>query len=454
LAALALAARVCLAQNVTIHLTATDSQGHPVTDLAADELRLTDEGRPQPIGSFRKDAARFEPPTAGEFTNRPAALAGVHIILFDLLNLPVADRKPCTDQIVRTFQHLEQPESVYLYVLSVEGQVIPVRGLPAAAPIPAAPANADLAAAFDKAVGPVAAQRANFTTDVAFRSKNAYAALETLAGRLASIPGRKTISWITMGIPRTFQRGASGAAPDVRDSTNELFDSLPYIRQTANRVAQAGVGINPVAMLSGADSPENRETLQAFAELTGGKLYQSGDIERAVPEIIQDSRVTFRVQYTPKSWDGKFHKLRVTSARKGVNIQCEQGFIAEKPSDPATIYQSPFDAADIGVRSTVTPGAQANVLRLHLNIDSQDIHLEGPVQLTLSVAGYMPDGKMITYAPVPLNLNLTPEQREKAKDGLRLGHEVTVATGMQKVRLAIEDRATKTSGTLTIPVGN
>jgi hypothetical protein len=62
---------------------------------------------------------------------------------------------------------------------------------------------------------------------------------------------------------------------------------------------------------------------------------------------------------------------------------------------------------------------------------------------------------MVSYAPVPINSTLTPEQRDKmARDGLRLGHEVTVTAGMRKVRLAVEDRTTKTTGTLTIPVAN
>jgi hypothetical protein len=129
--------------------------------------------------------------------------------------------------------------------------------------------------------------------------------------------------------------------------------------------------------------------------------------------------------------------------------------MAEKQPDRPDTFQSPFDAADLGIRATVSPGAQPNIMRLHLNIDPQDLQLDRPLQLVLSVTGYMPDGKMVSYAPVPINSTLTPEQRDKmARDGLRLGHEVTVTAGMRKVRLAVEDRTTKTTGTLTIPVAN
>jgi VWFA-related protein len=446
LALFAMAACVALGQNLTLHLTATDSQGHPVADLTADEVRITDEGKAQSIASFHKEAPRAATALApGELTNRPAGLANAHVVLFDLLNLPATDRRTSADQIVRALQHLEHAEFVYLYVLGVEGELVPVRALPAAAPVPiSVPWTADVAAPLEKAIGPIAAQRSNYTTDVVFRSKTTYAVLENLAGRMAPIPGRKTISWITIGMARSFPR-----------ENGEIFDSMPFLRQSANRIAQAGVGINPVAKLSGSDAPENRDTMQAFADLTGGKLYQGGDIERALPEIIQDSRTTYRVQYTPKTWDGKFHKVHATSTRKGVNIQCEQGFMAEKQPDRPDTFQSPFDAADLGIRATVSPGAQPNIMRLHLNIDPQDLQLDRPLQLVLSVTGYMPDGKMVSYAPGPINSTLTPEQRDKmARDGLRLGHEVTVTAGMRKVRLAVEDRTTKTTGTLTIPVAN
>jgi len=87
---LAVAAGNTLAQNarlVTLNLTATDGQGHAVADLSADEIRVTDQGKAQTVASFRRIAAQaVAPAVAGGLSNRPAALAGVHVILLDLLN--------------------------------------------------------------------------------------------------------------------------------------------------------------------------------------------------------------------------------------------------------------------------------------------------------------------------------------------------------------------------------
>src|SRR5437764_15407354 len=94
-----LAAASAWSQNLTLHLIATDAQGNPVADLAADDLRLTDEGKPVSIAAFRKEAPGSAAPlAAGELTNRPAALDNVHVVLFDLLNLAASDRRTSADQ--------------------------------------------------------------------------------------------------------------------------------------------------------------------------------------------------------------------------------------------------------------------------------------------------------------------------------------------------------------------
>src|SRR5690349_4442912 len=109
---LMLAACAALAQTpprmVTLNVTATDGQGHAVADLAANELQIADEGKPQAIAAFRKETrAASGAPAPGEYSNRPPGLNGVQVVLFDLLNLDLGDRKPATDRIVRALQQLD-----------------------------------------------------------------------------------------------------------------------------------------------------------------------------------------------------------------------------------------------------------------------------------------------------------------------------------------------------------
>ena len=213
-------------------------------------------------------------------------------------------------------------------------------------------------------------------------------------------------------------------------------------------------------MQSASADVESNVTLQHFVELTGGKLYGGGDIERAVADAMETARSSYRVQYAPagNNWDGKVHKIRVTSTRKGVTVQAMQSYTAEKSAAPANekaALQNPFDGTEIGLRVGVTPGAQPRMAHLRIGIDAQDLVLARGVQLTFYVVGYLPDGRVQEYAPLPVNVNLTPEQKDKiARDGLRLGHDVTIPEGVKKIRLLVVDRASGTSGTVGIALAN
>jgi hypothetical protein len=104
------------------------------------------------------------------------------------------------------------------------------------------------------------------------------------------------------------------------------------------------------------------------------------------------------------------------------------------------------------------PGPQPHTLHLRIGIDIQDLLLIPQAdrfagQLVFTVAAFLPDNRLQNYAPLPVNLNLTTEQRDKMiRDGMHLGHDVTLPEGVKKVRLLVEDRLANTAATVTIPV--
>src|SRR5450631_274970 len=121
---------------VTLNIIATDAQGHRVTDLTAADIQITDQGKSSPIVAFHNDAPAA-PPAARELSNRPApAVSHVQVILFDVLNLSVSNRKPAMDQIVHALETSEHSDSLYFYLLNFYGDVTAVRALPDAAPDP------------------------------------------------------------------------------------------------------------------------------------------------------------------------------------------------------------------------------------------------------------------------------------------------------------------------------
>jgi len=61
--------------------------------------------------------------------------------------------------------------------------------------------------------------------------------------------------------------------------------------------------------------------------VTGGKVY-SKDFEKALSQTIAASHSRYIIQYDAPRSDGKLHKIRVTSTRKGVHLQVKQEYVA------------------------------------------------------------------------------------------------------------------------------
>jgi VWFA-related protein len=143
-------------------------------------------------------------------------------------------------------------------------------------------------------------------------------AIERLGEALRPFPGRKNLIWITCGVPfsSAYSSGFGREPVDNSSLINRIAATLDHNGVTLNSVYQCtSVGNGDVA------------TLDQFADLTGGKVYQD-DIEKAVKEVTAASRSSYLIDYDGPLPDGKYHKIRVTCSRKGVRLQVKKGYYA------------------------------------------------------------------------------------------------------------------------------
>ena len=71
------------------------------------------------------------------------------------------------------------------------------------------------------------------------------------------------------------------------------------------------------------------DTLHQLTALTGGHEYASDTTAQAIAKAVSDPpRMNYRITFPPERLDGKYHKLRVTVARKGVRLQTPQSYYA------------------------------------------------------------------------------------------------------------------------------
>ena len=464
------------ARMVDLNVVAVDTHGQSVTDLTRDELQVVDSGKPQTIVFFHhRDSTLWKAPKLApdEFSNRSGAnVPRATVILFDLMNAKFATRGTATNQLVHDLQSLESADYLFLYLLTIDGRLYAVHGLPAVSAQtgePDVPWTKGIKPLMDEAIRVVTRTRP-VDMDVAVREQLTYFALNAIANQMARVPGRKSLVWLSDGVP--IELGPN------RSDTGDFVDFTPLLRQMSESFDRSGVAIYPVRLVM-LGSPDNidganhsgmgsLDTLNEFAEITGGRPESGKDIAAAVRQAMRDMRTSYEIAYYPpaKTWDDKFHKLKVTCTRKGVHIQAKTGYFAwrEAPgvrSEAAieSAVSTRFDAAEIGLRASLSrPPAAGNVVRLDSHIDAHDVLFvrAGDVyegQIRLAVAGLGQDVRPERAATVPFQLHYSAQEYEKVlEQGIHFAQDVAVAPEIKSVRLIVFDRGSNSIGSVTVPL--
>jgi hypothetical protein len=194
------------------------------------------------------------------------------------------------------------------------------------------------------------------------------------------------------------------------------------------------------------------ETLDQFAQLTGGHAFMSPDIRGAIALTASDARVSYQLAYEPSlgNWDGKYHKIRVTSARKGVKLETKQGYYAfanlaaegdrEKTAIETAIASS-LNATEIGIYAKLSDHATTpRTVELAIRIDPTDV----TGRLAVSVAGYIKDGRMEIFP--------AEEVTPKPGEPIRMEKRLSLTDGVEKLRILVYDRGSGALGSLAIPL--
>jgi len=461
---------------VKLNVVAVDARGQTVADLTREGFQVFDGGKLQHIASFRRNDVkplRAAPPQPNEYSNRSGApLSRATVILFDLLNARFDDRAYAVNQLIPALQHVEASDSLFLYILTLDGTLYPVHPLPdpkTTARTPAKPWTDDIKPLLDEASRKLFVLRPAYL-QVDERVRMTYAALEALASRVAGTPGRKSIVWISHGMPISI---------GSRAGTFDEIDYTPLLQRLTATLDRANVAVYPVR-LPGSLAPgasdtlgsglASTETLEEFAGLTGGRAFGTVDIAGAIAQAAGDARMSYLIAYDPPldKWDGKYHKIRVACSRKGVRLQTKQGYYAfagdahegdQENAAIGTAISSPFDIPEIGIYARLAPsGTMPGAMNLAVRIDAADVLLEREGdrftgQLAVGFAGYLADGRVEASPPGTFAPRLSPEQREQAaQQGLSLVGTVTLPASIRKIRVIVYDRASGAVGSLTVPV--
>jgi VWFA-related protein len=529
---------------VLVNVVAKDAHGKPVVDLSRDDFVLRDNGQEQKIALFALEqssetaTAASNSPARLTFTNRPGPnIAAVTVFLFDELNTQLADQEAAKKDFLRYLRGLPPSSRTAVFVLGDSLALLhdfsqDLASLQEALAKHTNRVNPEVTAATAPAPSSnslTGVQSTNTEWDNFLKSSNQYyvdytetvratrtaAALQTIAGHLEGIPGRKTLIWISGGFPIQLglrnkvdsasqsnagppghdrSSGASGSGggksggsiQSISSGANAPNPELPGmglsfesdVARAIRALNEADVAVYPVdargvtaayqadrgssgkrgkppKAVSGPDF--NYETLETLAGETGGKAFHNiNDLSAAIQEAAGDARVSYSLAFSPAagSLDGSYHRLEVTVKRSSVKLRYRPGYVAA----PGTAVAPPLaeaianPVALAGIGFTVHLDPVEGGYKASVTIDAHTLTLEPKDGMWVgSLQFLVVVGREEQLTTIPLNF--TEATMHQIQDrGLALGARVKTPPGTTGFSLGFRDAPSGMVGTLHVPL--
>lgn len=527
------------ARLVEVTVIATDKNGSPVTDLETKDFRITDNGKPRDIalcrfeGSFDPDAVQHPPLPQFVYSNRLTAGAGdqrnITALVLDSANTSPNDQMFMLASTGQMLRALVPQSRVAIYQMGKDLRIIhdftdsmaelrknleAIRTRVQAQNL----SEVEQAAACAKEIleqiearktpyaEPVyrAVQRAaqaevagDINTNAVIQSNRVgetLAMLEGLGRHLASVPGRKSVVWISGGITLFSPRTPTN--PDDMPVSPQVGDNLSnVIRKTSERLAQIGValyGVDARGLRGAADSlarqqyapdlagryseieraaaqnAESRDAFTMMTSITGGRfIFGTNDLSEGVRKVTADVRGSYSIGfYPPEEPDGKWHTLKMTVEKPDVRLLYKQGYLADaSPVKEQTwdaeaerrAMTSAFgaDAIRLTARCSPAPDADPGTLLLVLQIEAEDLFWRQEADRMAAVvdiylAENAADGQ-VRFQHSRINARFQPQQMEVARtQGLPFRRQWKPGADTRAIRVLVRDAATGRVGTLDI----
>ncbi len=450
---------------VQVNVIATDKNG-PVAGLAKSDFTLSDDGKKQDIAFFDVTSRGKTPPPASskplppnEFGNRPTGTAeqgNAILVVWDLLNTNFVDMMRARPAVLKSLRVIHPGD--YVGVLILGETIGMVQDFTSD--------SSQLGAALDKYtkwpfIGYLPGEeRAELTARAAWEIKN----------RLARVPGRKSVVWIT----GSSSVGLFGADFAVYIVDARGLEGFPEIRAEGSPDPMAfnwneADGSVRTARLAGpapwGANTEDRERMRMTAESTGGALFTySNDIRGAIDHALTDGDLTYTLGFYVDDSEKKaepYHTLKVEVKRSGVDLHYRQNY-QSAPYEPhperriADALASTIDAVGIEIRTAIEK--DGGNLRAPITVAIADLDLpesggrhSGSVDCVLSQRSA--DGKELDRITRMIEVSLNNERYQAAlKEGIHATVTLEPKPGLSELKIVVMDHTSGHIGSLTVPV--
>jgi len=519
---------------VQLSVVVQDKKGDPITNLTKNDFSILDEGKPQNVAIFSAATPAPSIPhpllPANFFTNRfdlkgedPGA---VTVILFDALNTASEDQSYVRRQILRFLQSLKPQDHVAIYALTTQLIILHEFTQDSSALVNAVnhftpkeiaifdasrPGFLDVPALHNDAAWMRFQERINqANAGIADQAKvdraiTTSAAIEAIAGHVASIPGRKSLIWVSGSYPLQL-------FSNVIASDRQIGSQGPYAKNATRALSRVDMAIYPVdvtgvqtnaatdprvavelktrvgdsaslgSCMDCIDEAPNRtsgsferqslrDSERLLADESGGQaFYGNNDIRAAIHRAFDDGRYAYTIGFYPDHghWDGKFRNLKITVKPGNTRLRYRKGYFAfADRSDPedrinADLQEaadSPIEATNLGLIVTAKPAEPrtARNIELHIGLDPKQLQLQisqnhrtGAVDLF--VIQRDASANILAAEKQHIPVNLEEKQFEYlSKAAMVLDKHLTVDPRSTEIRVVLRDATSGTLGSVTIP---
>ncbi|HEV3219666.1 MAG TPA: VWA domain-containing protein [Candidatus Acidoferrales bacterium] len=480
-----------------------DKDGNPISGLAKNDFVLFDQGQRQQIESFSEQTNRVTTANASPnlFTNRfaqgAAAQSPLTVIVVDVYNTRYRDlsgcipfgRPPCAvpfifKEVEKFISQMQPQDRVALYELADKLYLLQdFTSDPSAL-------QRGLESGKEYVNGLTYPPSATFPLDMSNFTMNA---MHAILDRLATMPGRKNLIWLSTGFS------------SQRILTNEKIDStakslangdLPLSAIDASGLGLGGVPIGPVPGGGGGGRrrpvdtgppppgigntgayggpPGGFNPIRNLSEASGGRaFYNSNDLAGSIRRVIDDSAATYLLGYYPghNKWNGEFREIKVKVDRPGVEVRSRRGYyaVADSNSAPAAnldaeklaqAIRSPLESTDLAfdVQADGVNVSGARQLKIKITLDANQLRFrQQGVRWTDSLTKVWveldSDGRQIGTISKTISLNPTQDEyKQLLQNGYSSSETLALAPDAAEVRLVLRDAGNGSIGSVTIPL--
>jgi VWFA-related protein len=361
------------------------------------------------------------------------------------------------------------------------------------------------------------------------RMERTLAGLRAIAQAVVGYPGRKNLIWVSAAFPSMYAGDPYGRQQwsmggELRRTARLLQDARVAIypvdprgvkpafkpesyREFKDRMDRAGRprawGGNPKASVPTASvrHPQynlvtSQMSMKTIADTTGGlAFYNRNDISNAVALALADGAAYYTLGYYPanKELDGKFRRIQVKLARKGLRLRYRKGYYATEMPEAAEEAENrdgevpegegesgleqrnarqlraalyhPLPATGLTFRAYVSPPEAAAPAQVQEEIQVE-FWLEGGgltfqpqgegrqrIDLDFVVAAFTPQGVQVNNVAQRFRHSLTlAEYQQALKTGMNYPMSIELEPGSYQLRLLVRDNPSGRLGRVDAPL--